>query len=353
MAYPVDIVVPVWNRPVETRACLAALVEGTPHARIIMVNYGSERETERILHEFAEALDDRAILVSTERNVGRVSALNHGIGLCTAPLVAIVQEDVRVGRNWLGPLEGVMANQPDAGLAIPFRGDKLRQVGNAPHRWYEVDHGSFGAMLLRRELCTSIGYLDEAMDGGVWCLRDYSRRAVKAGFRTVCVADAKLDFAEPALLGSLARREERTRMGEQVYRQRWGEQQRFSLALVGPASCGALPGLLPSVLMAARQGHDITILADKSVASELVGQGDYLHHAAIAVEKLPAFFTMRALKKRLEQLSFSFPAQTIVTCLTGEGSHLAGRSPQAFVELIEEYHRRYYRVEGEADAGCC
>jgi len=30
-----------------------------------MVNNGSERETEAILHEFAEALDDRALLLST------------------------------------------------------------------------------------------------------------------------------------------------------------------------------------------------------------------------------------------------------------------------------------------------
>ncbi len=53
----IDIIVPVWNRPIETRACLVNLVEHSPAARLILVNNGSDRETECLLEEFAESLD--------------------------------------------------------------------------------------------------------------------------------------------------------------------------------------------------------------------------------------------------------------------------------------------------------
>lgn len=353
MAYPIDIVIPVWNRPVETRACLSALVEGSPQARIIMVNYGSERETERILEEFAEALDDRAMLVSTERNVGRVAALNHGISLTSAPLVAIVQDEITVGQDWLAPLEEIMASHPDVGLAVPSTSEKRLRNRSDSVPFYEVDHGSLGVMLLRREVYAAIGGLDETMDGGIWCLRDYSRRVEKAGFHTISVPGKKLNYGEPQQFGSLARREERIRKGEQIYRQRWGESHQFCIVLVGVETIGDLHELLSTVLLAARQGNSITILADKSVAKALASQSHPLHHAGISVETLPAFFTDRALKKRLEKLAGKYPDMITVNGAVGVDDNLSGCSLRTFVGMIEDCCQRYYGGRGAAHAGGC
>jgi hypothetical protein len=48
--YPLDIIIPVWNSPVEVRAALASFVSASPMARLVMVNNGSERETESSIY---------------------------------------------------------------------------------------------------------------------------------------------------------------------------------------------------------------------------------------------------------------------------------------------------------------
>lgn len=350
MIYPVDIVMPVWNRPVETRACLAALVDSSPHARIIMVNYGSERETERILDEFAEALDDRAMLVSTGRNVGRVAALNHGITLSSAPFVVIVQEEIPFGQGWLEPLIEVLTSHPDVGMAIPSGNGNKHRAGSGPALFHEVDHGSLGVMMLRRQLYSAIGGLDESMDGGFWCLRDYSRRAERAGFRTVCVPSSSLVFREPAQLGSLSRREERSRTGEQLYRHRWGNDHSFCIALAGPEGEGVLANLLPVISTAARQGNSITLIMDKGVARQISGHAADLNHGGIAAETLPVLFTRRALQKRLAHLARTTPELLRVVVAPGTEGDASDLSVVAFTRMIEEISLKYYRLKGAGDA---
>ena len=44
-----------------------------------MVDNGSDRETEKMLQEFCEGLDDRALLLRNDVNQGLVKALNQGL----------------------------------------------------------------------------------------------------------------------------------------------------------------------------------------------------------------------------------------------------------------------------------
>lgn len=340
MTYPADIVIPVWNRPCETRACLASLVACSPEARIIMVNYGSERETERVLEEFAEALDDRAILVSTERNIGRIAALNLGIGLATAPVAVILQDDFRVCQGWLEPLSGILSSFPDVGMAIPLRaGSRCHPLaGQLPFQ--EMDHGSLGVMALRREMFAAIGGLDTEMDGGLWCLRDYSRRATSAGYRTVSASCGGTAYGEPQLLGSVARREERIRQGELGYRQRWGAPLQFCFAAAGRDAGLQLTEMVPLLLVAARQGHRACILADRDSVKMLGSISERPVHENIVVEALPQIFTKRALIRRLDKMRRACPELQIVSCVADFDN--AALSVQNFKTVITEFCDTYY-----------
>lgn len=348
MTYPVDIVIPVWNRPVETRASLAALVDQSPDARIIMVNYGSERETERILEEFADALDDRAILVSTERNVGRVAALNHGIGLATARVVLIVHDGLAVDSIWLDPLLALMSERPDIGLALPVLNKQISATVTIPYQ--EVEHGSLGLMAIRRELFSLVGGFDEHMDGGIWCLRDYSRRAERAGYRTIAVASCRTKIEEPQLLGSVTRREDRVRQGEQLYQQRWGIQRHFCFALVGPDTGIQSHSVLQSLLTAARQGDRITLLADKLNYRQLTGDGFGALHAGISIESLPVLFTLRGLRKRLTLLGKDSPEMLFVNAAHGLDIDLPEICLADFERMIEDRSRKFFGTKESSDA---
>jgi hypothetical protein len=59
----VDIIVPVWNSPFETRACLAAILKYSPEARLIIVDSGGNRETE-LFWEFSEPLGERGLFIN-------------------------------------------------------------------------------------------------------------------------------------------------------------------------------------------------------------------------------------------------------------------------------------------------
>src|SRR5512136_108571 len=97
----VDIIVPVWNNPFETRACLAAILEHSPEARLIVVDNGSSRETELMLEEFSEPLAEQALFITTERNIGLVPAINRGLASSQADFAVVLQPRVMVGKGWL------------------------------------------------------------------------------------------------------------------------------------------------------------------------------------------------------------------------------------------------------------
>ncbi len=90
----VDIIVPVWNNPFETRACLAAILEYSPEARLIIINNGSSRETELMLEEFSEPLGEHALFITCERNIGLVPAINRGLASSDADFAVIVRPQV-------------------------------------------------------------------------------------------------------------------------------------------------------------------------------------------------------------------------------------------------------------------
>lgn len=349
MTYPVDIVFPVWNRPVETRACLADLVANSPAARIIMVNYGSERETERILEEFAEALDDRAILVSTERNIGRIAAINHGIALATAAMVVVVHEEVKTSPCWLEPLEEVFERFPNTGLVSPVLGGAWKSSSSAL-RYIESEYASLGVMAMRRELFCAIGGLDESMDNGVWCLRDYSRRAERAGYRTVVVQSERTRYTEPMLLGSMQKREERVKNGEQQYLENWGERQTFCLAFLGQNTGLKWDELVSTLLTAARQGNTLTLLTDRINFTELCRLGMDNAHAGIKIKVLSRFFTVRGLQKRLAEIAEESPDTRFVNASSIELEGISSITAADFAGIIENLRHRYYTPKGGTGA---
>jgi glycosyltransferase involved in cell wall biosynthesis len=315
MNYPVDIIVPVWNRPVESRACLAALADHAPEARLVMVNNGSERETERILDEFAEALDDRAMLIATDRALESVAALNIGLERSSAPVAVLVQEGVAFGPGWLAPLVDVLSLRADAGLVVP--NGALSGRGR-PGGVRETDHGSFSAMVMRRELFDRIGGFDLELDGGLWALKDYSRRSEQAGFRTMTVPVPDLTVTPPRHLGSSLKRAERDRLGAQRYAERWGASRQFCLLLNGADGEPDVHDLATTVLAAARLGHRVRILPSRARYRELVAAGLHQLHDSIELEPAPLLMPRRALARRLAALAAEEPATVLVQAPAGQ-----------------------------------
>lgn len=300
--YPLDIIIPVWNSPVEVRAALASFANASPLARLVMVNNGSERETEAVLHEFAEALDDRALLLSTGRNIGMVAALNLGILRSAAPYILVTNPFVRMTSGWFDLVLSVFSQIHDVG-AVCLR-SRQGAIG-------EADHGSFSAMIMKRELYQCATGFDEQMDGAVWALRDFARRATAHGYKTYSIYCGQLKHEKQQEFGSLARREQRVSAAKKIYVERWGESQVYLLNCTD-----SIPGdravFREVLLAAARQGDRITVTVASKLGKLLVQEGFGVMHENISLLVLPRFFPGRALRRAIDRITTADAATQLV-----------------------------------------
>jgi GT2 family glycosyltransferase len=307
----IDIIVPVWNRPIETRACLVNLVEHSPAARLILVNNGCDRETERLLEEFAEPLDERALLISSQVNLGFVKAINRGLARAEAEFAVVVRSSSLVSQGWLEPLLMLARTRPQAGVIVPqlVRSHRKREsrVIRTPFSTTEISHGDFAAMMIRTDLYDRIGGFDEEMDGAAWCLKDYSRRALRGGFLTFAAEGSPVIVSDEPPLGSAERREESLLRSVAAYRERWGEERAFIVHFSRKADPGIVRQRLDLMLRGARQGHSFTVLVYPATLRELARDGYGALHRNIRLEKLPQLFAARKAGKIAASLCAGTP----------------------------------------------
>lgn len=299
-----DIIVPVWNRPVETRNCLVNLINHSPEARLILVDNGCDRDTERMLEEFAEELDHRAILLRNDVNQGYVRAVNRGLARSDAGYMVVISNTSAVTPSWLEPLTSFAGSRGDAGILVPrlINGPLLKTSGKprqvAPQM--EADHASMAAMFMTRQAYDSTGGLDEEMDGGIWGLRDLSRRAYRAGLYTFRVGESVVYYEDIAPLGSVERRNAVLQRSIALYRERWGEARSFSIHMPKAAGINAMQKILDLLLTGARQGHFFSVNIHGRLFNEITKAGMAHLHEHIRFVRIPFFFESKAIDNSLK-----------------------------------------------------
>lgn len=310
----IDIVVPVWNSPFETRACLAAILEHTPGARLIIVDNGSSRETELMLEEFSESLAENGLFIKSERNVGLVPALNMGLARSDSDLVAIVRPHVQIGPGWLAPLMEA-AQHPLTGIVTPrFAGAGAPQQPKMSHgcTLMETCDLAFAAMLLKNEMRMLVGGFDEAMDGGEWCLRDYVQRTHACGYRVSVSARSQLVCGSETLYGSPERRQEMEQGSRSIFRERWGVQRHYAVYFGAAQDAGALVDTVEATVEAARRGHRFTLYLHRKQFREFCRRGWNGLHTNIELVKLALLRSERDLIGKMAVLQSAEPALVAV-----------------------------------------
>ena len=346
---PIDIVIPVWNRPVETRACLVSLVENTSNARLVLVDNSSDRETERMLEEFAEALDVRVLFLKNRINEGFVKAVNRGLSLTSTRFVAVVRQSSIVRPHWLEPLLDYVNKVPDSGIVVPGlygKGSKQLSSGKrAGYKGMEISSADFAAFLMRRSLLESVGSFNEEMDGAVWCLKEYSRRAWKAGYRTCIVPESRVEKDEEVKLGSPARRAEHEERMRAEFTELWGEERAYCINLPKGSDLTDIQGRFKLITAAARQGNRIMILSHPSIASALVRAGFNQRHENISIVPLSRMMTDRSARKAVSDFSACGLPVTHVSWDDGGRSTVTPDSVifTAFENIVKDNEHRYYK----------
>jgi len=332
----IDVVLPVWNRPNETRNCLVNLINHTPDARFIMLDCGSERETEKMLQEFADGLDDRALLMRDDSNVGFVRAANRGFERSEAPYIALVRNSTEVCAGWLEPLLSFAAAHPEAGILVPRQSPEA-SVSLAP---VEVTAASFAAMVLSRKLFLEVGGFDEGMDGGVWCLRDYTRRACSKGFFTFLVPGPAVSCQEEVPLGSERRREESLRHSMALYQERWGEEESYLVHVPKGVEPALLRTKLDWLLKGARHGNSYLVLLPAALHKAAVQEGFAHLHENVRLVALPRLSTEGGRRRLFQRIAAETPGMIPVAAVDGIAFPWSS-SYLPFTELAERIRLGY------------
>jgi GT2 family glycosyltransferase len=203
----VFVVIPTWNLKDDVVACVHSVLHSTCESlRVVVVDDASTDGTlDALRMTFGTAID----VIRLDQNVGFARALNHGIDFALktrAEFILVLNNDTIINAQMVEMLIQVLQTRPAAGIAGPViyyhdypeqvwhTGD--RQLGGPPFTWriaarerlnvcpVDVDYVTGCAMLIKREVFTSVGLFDE--DYQMYFEdADFCWRARRAGFRIV------------------------------------------------------------------------------------------------------------------------------------------------------------------------
>jgi hypothetical protein len=292
----VDIIVPVWNNHFEARTCLSAILTHSSGSRLIIVDNGSDRQTQLVLEEFSEPLGERCLLLSSDRNVGLVRAINMGLARSDSDFAVIVRPHVIVTDGWLDGLfeaaDSGIASPLFSGSGAPFPSPFARGCTRM-----ETLTISFSTLALKSEVHMLIGGFDEQLDGGEWCLKDYASRAGSKGYRTCITSNSIVVCGAETIFGSDVRRREQALASQAVYVERWGAGRHYGVYFGHGIEVDSLADAVETILHCARRGHRFTLLLHRKQASDFCRLGWNCLHTSIELKILSRFMPQRDLRR--------------------------------------------------------
>ncbi len=222
----VDIIVCVHNALEDVSRCLSALIAKTaPPYRMIIVDDGSDPETQAFIDDFI--IGQPVKLIRHSQALGYTLAANAGLRASTADFVVLLNSDTIVTHGWLDRMIACANDSSDIGLVGPLSNtaswQSVPKIFDDQGDWaenslppdYDVDRmGALVAsasarcyprvgflngfcLLIRRALIEQIGLFDETTFGaGFGEENDYCLRSVAAGWQLAVADDTYVYHAQ-------------------------------------------------------------------------------------------------------------------------------------------------------------
>ena len=238
-----DIVIPVYNKLEYSRACLESIKKYTHYTyRIIIIDDASNKETQ----EYLDDLDKKQeiILIRNDTNLGWLKSVNKGLAQTKSEYICLMNNDTLVTDGWLEEMINIAEKEKGIGLVNPSwekpnrisLDDYARNIKRFREQYIETGWARGFCVLIKREVIDKIGYFDEVYSPGYWDDRDFSVRAIKAGFRCVRAKSSfvwhhrNITFQEKLKRESFSQIFERNR---KIFYQKWGKPLRIVFVLRG------------------------------------------------------------------------------------------------------------------------
>ncbi|MFH1857225.1 MAG: glycosyltransferase family 2 protein [Candidatus Omnitrophota bacterium] len=235
-----QIIIVVWNQFEVTKNCLESILEKTKAPfEIILVDNASEEKTASYLKNFSSRYQDKVRLIRNNSNLGFIKAVNQAMGSATADFVCLLNNDTIVAENWLNELIFVAQNNPTIGLLNPSSNtlgqkteveniDNFAQGLSKYHgQFEEMAQASGFCMLIKKEVIQKIGTLDEVYGMGYFEDTDYSRRAMKNGFRCARAIAGYVYHCEKTSFLKMPGHNSAFKKNQELFYKRWEKPKRI------------------------------------------------------------------------------------------------------------------------------
>jgi hypothetical protein len=316
----VDIIIPVWNNPAETRACLVSILDSTADAHLIIINNSCDRTTELMMENFCDHLGERAIYLTTERAIGFVAAVNRALHRSDADWALIVRPTGTLSAHCFQQIMAATRHE-QAGIISPYCPSDhqiLPKLLKDTCSCLETCEIGFSVLALSRKTRDIIGVFDEELDGGLWCLRDYRHRANAHDFRTILLPGAIAAGGSPVLFGSHERRQKMDEAALATFRKRWGVQQHVAVYLPREMDEQRLVATQELLLAAARHGHRFELFLHRRHYRFALQVGTACLHSGINLHCLSSLAPVRSLTRSMKALKSNNPQLLAVCALDGK-----------------------------------
>ncbi len=220
-----EIIVCIHNALDDVRRCLSSVIRYTlPPYRLILVDDGSQKETEEYLVNFSDT--QNAVLIRNEEAKGYTLAANQGLRASQDKFVILLNSDTVVSEGWLdrmvqcaessdrigmvGPLSNTAswqsipevlvdgdwaANPLPEGVTVEDMAVLVAEDSKLIYPRLSFLNGF--CIMIKRELINDIGYFDEETFGQGFCEEnDYCLRARLNGWELVVADDVYVFHAQ-------------------------------------------------------------------------------------------------------------------------------------------------------------
>jgi len=231
-----DIIIPVWNHAAETATCVNSLKRYTSYPyRIVIVDNASNMETRKYFDSLKEESAGKVVIIRNLRNEGFIKAVNRGMRFSDAGYLCILNNDTEVKPGWLNEIIDIFRKNLDVGIVNPssntFCDVYSPAIKNFKGKYQELCGARAFAVVIKRKVVEKIGYLDEAFGMGYFDDVDYSKRAGKAGFKTVKARASFVYHTESASFSGIAEKNDIFLENEKKFIAKWGAQLRVAYIL--------------------------------------------------------------------------------------------------------------------------
>lgn len=189
-----------------TYQCLENISKYTKNYEVIIIDNKPSKNTE----EFGSIVD---VYVENEINNGNGAAWNQGVALASGEYVCLMDNDVKVTKDWSKDLIKILQ---DKKVAVAFPLSKNKEDDD----YFERLAGF--CWIIRRDTFNKLGRIDEIFGIANFEDTDFYMRAKSKGYLLKCSKKSKIDHYSRATCDKVKEVSKLYGKNEKIYFDRWG-----------------------------------------------------------------------------------------------------------------------------------